>query len=78
MTETQLRLYPGFENLPVYDESDPRSYEIAFGYQQQVRECSLLQDVESCLADPKLIPLGGVRVGDNGQQVVIAFFGARG
>jgi hypothetical protein len=33
-----------------------------------------MAEVEECLASPKLVPLGGVRCGENGQQVVVVYF----
>jgi hypothetical protein len=77
MTETQLRLFPAFRTLPVYDESDGRSHGLAAGPGRgtAVRECTTLAEVQACLADPTLVPLGGVRAGEDGQHVVVVYFG---
>jgi hypothetical protein len=44
MTEDQLRAFPAFRALPVYDESDPRSHELVTGTGdgRKVHECSKL------------------------------------
>ena len=77
MTETQLRLIPALQTLPVYDESDERSHSLAtgFGKGEHVRECVTMAEVEECLADPKLVPLGSVRAGQAGSKVVVVYFG---
>jgi hypothetical protein len=81
MTEPQLRAFPAFKVLPIYDEGDERSDTIttvaAAGPYQAIRECPRLQDVEDCLKDPRLVPLGGLRAGRDGQQVVVAYFGQK-
>ena len=81
MTESQLKAFPEFTTLPVYDESDPLASTLATaagaGY-TAVRECLTLREVEECLADPALTPLGGLRARSNGGHVVAAYFGARG
>ena len=76
MTETQLKLYPVFRTLPVYDESDERSHSLPKrpGAGQGARECTTLAEVETCLANPKLTPLGAVRCGDDGKKVVVVYF----
>ena len=55
MTEDQLRALPAFRTLPVYDESDPRSHELATGAGdgRKVHECSKVAEVERCLDLPK-------------------------
>ena len=75
MTEEQLRAFPPFRVLPVYDESDERSHALATR-RGSVRECTTLLQVEECLANPKLVPRGAVRVGPSGRQVVVAYFDA--
>jgi hypothetical protein len=78
MTETQLRLFPAFQTLPVYDERDEqRSHSLTagLGKSKSVRECVTMAEVEECLANPKLVPLGAVRAGADGKQVVIVYFG---
>lgn len=37
-----------------------------------------VSDVEECLKDPALVPLGGVKAGTEGKQVVVVYFGPRG
>lgn len=76
MTETQLKLYPVFRTLPVYDESDERSHSLTKepGEGRGVRECTTLAEVEACLANPKLTPLGAVRCGEAGKKVVVVYF----
>ena len=77
MSEDQLRLFPAFKALPVYDESDERSHSLAagLGRGQAVRECTTVAEVQECLKNPKLVPLGGVRCGPPGQRVVVVYFG---
>ncbi len=77
MTEEQLRAFPAFKTLPVYDESDERADGITFGAGtgRKVRECTTMAEVEECLRSPRLVPLGGIRVGSDGQAVVVVYFG---
>jgi hypothetical protein len=81
MTESQLLLFPQFRSLPVYDESDERSNTIAAapgaGLYVCVRECSTLREVEECLRNPRLVPLGALRAGADGNRVVVAYFGEK-
>jgi hypothetical protein len=81
MTESQLLVFPAFRALPVYDESDERSNTItpasADGTYLRIRECATIQDVEACLADPRLVPLGALRAGADGKKVVVAYFGEK-
>lgn len=81
MTESQLKLLPAFRELPVYDESDPRAAAVATargsGY-RSVRECYTVQEVEEGLSDPRLTPLGALRAGADGKQVVVVYFGESG
>ena len=76
MTETQLRRFPAFGTLPVYDESDERTHAFTTGPGKSVRECATRAEVEECLANPKLAPLGAVRCGEAGKQVVVVYFRA--
>jgi hypothetical protein len=80
MTEAQLQQFPAFQSLPVYDECDERANTITSaplsGKYSCVCECVNLQDVERCLANPRLVPLGALRSGSDGNQVV-AYFGER-
>ena len=75
MTETQLKLFPAFQSIPVYDENDERSHSLVTGMGKGVRECPTLAEVEECLANPKLVPLGAVRVGEDGKRAVVVYFG---
>jgi hypothetical protein len=80
MTESQLQLFPAFRTLPVYDESDPRADQISVagaGCYRAIRECATLQEVEACLKDPRLVPLGGLRATGGGTPIVLAYFGER-
>jgi hypothetical protein len=74
MTEAELRAVPQFAALPVYDEADERTEPIARAH---AGECATLEEVEACLADPGLVPLGAVRAYPGGSPVVVAYFGAR-
>jgi hypothetical protein len=74
MTETQLKLFAPFKTLPVYDESDERSHSLTTGMGKGVRECVTMAEVEECLANPKLVPLGAVRVGEDGKKAVVVYF----
>jgi hypothetical protein len=74
MTETQLRLFPAFKTLPVYDESDERSHSFTTGMGKGIRECVTMTEVEECLANPKLVPVGAVRVGETGKNAVVVYF----
>jgi len=75
MTESQLKSFPSFKDLPIYDESDARANSIVS--RPEIRECSTIQQVEDCIHDPHLIPLGGLRAKTNGGHIVIAYFGRR-
>jgi hypothetical protein len=77
MTEEQIRAFTAFKTLPVYEESDERADAIAFGYGNngKVKECTTLAEVEECLKNSQLIPLGGLRAGPEGQKVVVIYFG---
>jgi hypothetical protein len=77
VTEQQLRAFPPFKTLPVYDENDERADSITSGAGngRMVRECTTLAEVEECLKNPKLVPLGGLRVGTDGQTAVVVYFG---
>ena len=81
MTEAQLRSFPAFQRLPVYDEKDQRADTIttAFtsGPYRRVRECSTLAEVEACLKDARLVALGALRTEPDGDAVVVAYFGER-
>jgi hypothetical protein len=81
MTEAQLRTIPAFQTLPVYDESDERSNAItnarAGGF-RAIRECLTLQEVEECLRNPRLVPLGALRATAGGNGRAIAYFGETG
>ena len=74
MTKEQLKQLPVFQTLPVYDESDERSHSLTTGMGKGVRECVTLAEVEECLANPKLVPVGAVRVGETGKQAVVVYF----
>ena len=81
MTEAQLHLLPAFQALPLYDESDPRADQIttvvgARKY-RAIRECATLREVEDCLRDSRLVPLGALRAGGAGSRVVLVYFGER-
>ena len=75
MTEEQIRAFPAFKPLPVYDESDPRADTITHGVGRKIRECTTMREVEECLTNPKLMPLGGLRVGKVGRAPVVVYFG---
>jgi hypothetical protein len=77
MTEEQLRAFPAFKTLPVYDESDERADAITSGagIGQKIRECLTMAEVEECLKNPKLVPLGGLRAGPDGRKTVVVYFG---
>ena len=81
MTEAQLLAIPEFKTLPLYDESDERSTTITSAYTdgtyQGVRECWTLREVQDGLKDPRLVPLGALRAGDDGRQIVVAYFGVQ-
>jgi hypothetical protein len=77
MTEQQLRAFPAFKSLPVYDESDVRANRITSGLGRsgKIVECTTILEVEECLQDLKLVPLGGLIVGPVGRKVIVAYFG---
>jgi hypothetical protein len=80
MTEAQLRVFPAFKALPIFDESDARADTLttvqgAGTQYRAIRECPTLQEVQDCLKDSRFIPLGGLRVASTGQ--VVAYFGER-
>ena len=74
MTDQQLRAFPAFKTLPVYDESDGRADTLTHGVGRKVRECATMAEVEACLANPRLIPLGALRAGPDGQRIVVVYF----
>ncbi len=74
MTVAQLQIYPIFRTLPLYDESDERSHSLAVGVGKAVRECVTLAEVEDCIKNPKLVPLGGITVGNDAGQMVVVYF----
>jgi hypothetical protein len=75
MTDQQLRAFPAFKTLPVYDESDARADLITTSHGMKVREATTMAEVAASLQNPRLVPLGGLRVGPVGQQVVVVYFG---
>ena len=79
MTEAQVKAIPAFRTLPFYDESDPQSDGITTiqggASFRAIRECTTLQDVLDSLKNPRLVPLGALRAGPPGQQVVVVYFG---
>jgi hypothetical protein len=75
MTEAQLKSFPAFRTLPVYDESDQNASSIT--PPRGMRECSTIQQVEECLRDAGLKPLGALRASHPGGVVVVAYFGER-
>jgi hypothetical protein len=77
MIEDQLRALPPFDTLPIYNESDTRADAITTGSGYQLRECTTLREVQECLADPTLTPLGALRVSSGSGAAVVAYFGAR-
>lgn len=74
MTEEQIRAFPAFRTLPVYDERDERADTITSGVGRKVRECTTMAEVEACLQNPRLVPAGAVRAGANGRAVVVVYF----
>jgi hypothetical protein len=81
MTEAQLKSFPAFKTLPIYDESDERANSITSvfgaGKYPNVRECQTLSDVEQCLKDPRYVPLGGLRANTADGPIAVAYFGER-
>jgi hypothetical protein len=81
MTEEDFRAIPRLAGLPVYDEADASADSItkangARGY-AGVRECATPQEVQDCLNDPALVPLGAIRATPDGTTVVFVYFGRR-
>jgi hypothetical protein len=74
VTEEQLKQLPAFRALPVYDESDERTHSLTTGMGKGVRECVTLAEVEECLTNPKLVPVGAVRVGETDRQALVVYF----
>jgi hypothetical protein len=81
MTEAQLKAFPEFKSLPVYDESDERANTLTSvqgaGKYRNIRECTTLQQVQDCLKDPRFVPLGGLRAATPGGQIAVAYFGEK-
>ena len=78
MTEAQLKRFAPFQDLPIYDESDPRSDAItAPAKYRSIRECSTLGQVQDCFRDGRLVPLGALRCGTGNGAIVVAYFGER-
>src|SRR4051794_23415060 len=78
MNESQLLLFPGLADLPIFDENDARSHKFLPAEGRNIRECSLMEDVQECLRNPQLVPLGAVRFGVDGKKAVVVYFGERG
>jgi hypothetical protein len=70
VTEDQLRLFSALNTLLVYDERS-RSVTAGAVTRHRVRKCATMKEVEGCLTDARLVPLGGVRVGEDGRRVVL-------
>jgi hypothetical protein len=81
MTEAQLKSFPAFKTLPIYDESDERANSITSVHgaakYPNIRECSTLSDVQACLKDPRFVPLGGLRAVSADGPIAVAYFGER-
>lgn len=81
MTEAQLLTISEFKSLPIFDESDEQSTTITYipndGRYHSIRECWTLPDVLASLKNPRLVPLGAIRAGIDGKQVVVAYFGVQ-
>jgi hypothetical protein len=81
MNEQQLFAFPAFRALPIYDEHDQRTNTITTvagaGNYARIVECTTIQEVEDCLKDSRFVPLGAIRAGAVGKQVVVAYFGER-
>jgi len=75
MTEAQLKSFASFKELPVFDESDANGNSITA--QPHLRECTTIQQVQDCLKDERLVPLGALRARHDGGVVVVAYFAAR-
>jgi hypothetical protein len=78
VTEAQLRLFREFDKLPIYDESEEKATTVATAAGAgcpTVHECCTIREVEECLKNPRLVPLGALRAGSVGRQVVVAYFG---
>ncbi len=77
MTEAQLKSFAKFRSLPVYDEGDAQANALTFpsGQYRTVRTCTTLQEVEECLRDPRLVPLGGLRAVGKDGPIAVALFG---
>jgi hypothetical protein len=79
MTEAQFRSIPAFQSLPIYDEHDELSIAVSHpAAYQRIRECVTVADVEGCLRDQGLVPLGALRAPGDGSPIVIAYFGVPG
>ncbi len=81
MTEPQLKSFPEFKHLPVYDESDERANTLTSlqgaGKYRNIRECTTLQQVQDCLKHPRFVPLGVLRAATAGGHIVVAYFGEK-
>jgi hypothetical protein len=79
MTEEQLKAFPAFRALPVYDESDARSDFLTkppAGF-RRIHECATLDEVLRCLKQTQFVPLGGLRATTSDGPVVVAYFGEK-
>jgi hypothetical protein len=83
MSEEELRGIKEFANLPVYDEDDERADRITLvqssgGCFTSIHEKSTLDEVRQALKNPKLVPIGGLRVeAPDGSFIVRAYFGEK-
>jgi len=71
MIEEQLRAFPAFRTLPIVDEDDDRAISIT---RNHARECTTIDQVQKCLQDSQLQPVGALRAKPNGHIVVVAYF----
>jgi hypothetical protein len=81
MTEAQLKSFPAFKQLPIYDESDERANSITTVHgaakYPNIRECLTLAEVQECLKNPRYVPLGGLRATTADGPIAVAYFGER-
>jgi hypothetical protein len=84
MTESEYKHLSQFQNLPLYDENDPRSDTFDEPEKEdpgratwlRVHEATTLKSAQDDLADSRLVPKGGVRYWESNRMEfeVFAYF----
>ena len=74
MTEEQIRRFASLKSIPIYDESDDQADAMTTASGLKLHECTMIQEIQDCLSNPQLKPLGGLRISSDGTDVVVVYF----